>query len=97
MQFLIILIQFYLPSDTPELPWAIGDYVAVYYGGEKYPGVVTQIVNSETEVDCMVKSGQYWKWPPEKDLIWYSPQDILTTISKPVPASHRGQMKFADF
>ena len=96
--FYLFYIHFDLITDY-ELPWALGDYVLVNYAGTPYPGVVTQIHGTETEVDCMIRSGQFWKWPvgkKEKDLIWYRRQDIIKKISEPVPVSHRGQMKFSD-
>ena len=73
--------------------------MVITYGGERYPGVVTQMIQRETEVDCMNRSGQYWKWPadwPEKKDLWYSPQNILQKILPPVPVSARDHVKFTD-
>ena len=73
----------------------------VNYGGQEYPGIVDQIVGTDTEVDCMEKSGRHWKWPSgwpdKKDLVWYTEELVVKKISPPIPVSSRGQVKFIDF
>jgi hypothetical protein len=75
----------------------VGDWIQVNYGGVLYPGSVTDIIGKRTEVDCLEKSGRYWKWPEKKDKIWYQPEDVVKTLQAPEPVSNRLQLHFKDF
>lgn len=51
-------------------------------------------------VHAMAKSGGNWKWPEvdggEKDIVWYTKDDVKCKISPPVPVGSRGQFKFRE-
>jgi hypothetical protein len=89
--------------NLKNLSWKPGDWLQVNYGGVLYPGSVAQIIGNKTEVDCLQKSGKYWKWPEgwpqeeKRDKIWYDAENIVKTLSLPEPVSNRGQLCFKDF
>jgi len=66
------------------------DFVIVTYKGDYYPDKVTSVKKNGFEVSCMVKSGQYWKWPSKLDLLHYPQSDIIQLISEPKQISRRG-------
>lgn len=78
-----------LPIDSRLLPTLMekplieGDYVAVVYGGRKYPGKVVQEEDGEFEVTCMKKSGKWWTWPQEEDKLWFNASRICCRIRIP--------------
>lgn len=67
-----------------------GDFVLVTYEGDHYPGEVKSVKKNGFQVSCMVKTGQYWKWPSKPDLLLYPPSDIIQLISEPKKISRRG-------
>ena len=69
------------------LPWKIGEWVAVEYDGQLYPGEVTDIIGSNTQVNAMAKTGKLWKWPEMKDLVWYSRSMVKQKILPVLPIS----------
>ena len=67
-------------------PWQIDDWVAVSFGGAFYPGVVTNIDDEATWVDCMkpvVVGKNCFRWPLKKDNIPYRDDEILCHHSIP--------------
>lgn len=81
----------------------VNDHVIVLYEEELFPGQVIEIDNSNEEqpmykVQCMTKSGPYWKWPITPDVTYYYKQDVIKKIEEEniVPASNRGVFKVAD-
>lgn len=57
-------------STTNDMPNE-GDFVIVTYEGDYYPGEVKSLKKNGAQVSCMMKSGQYWKWPSKPDLLLY--------------------------
>ena len=83
--------------DVCTVLYTVGDWVLVSYDGSKYPGKVESIVGINIEVDAMEKSGGYWKWPKDRDIVFYTPDKVLGKISPPDVAGSRGQYRFMDF
>lgn len=80
----------------PTLNLSIRQWVAVKYDGEKFPGEVTCIDNSDIEVSVMHRSANAWKWPRAEDKIFYSRNEIVHVIKPPSVAGNRGQFVFED-
>lgn len=74
---------------TLETNINVGDFIAFLYEGKVYPGQITAIDESDMQINSMVKSGKYWKWPTRKDEIWYSKDAVLRKLSNPVKFSRR--------
>ncbi|KAK6171642.1 hypothetical protein SNE40_018088 [Patella caerulea] len=62
---------------------SIGDWCAVTYDGDNYPGEVTDRRGEDVEVSVMHRAGQYFKWPLTVDKIFYKPTSILKKITGP--------------
>lgn len=64
-----------------------GDFVAVLYNGQKYPGEVVQIISKDVGVvvSCMQKLTKSWKWPEKTDLCTYKWHDVFQKIKPPKP------------
>lgn len=62
----------------------IGNHVIVDYEGDKCLGIVAALKKSGAEVATMARSGISWKWPSRQDQIFYSKDEILEVIKKPV-------------
>lgn len=81
-----------------EGDYMLNDYVIVVYDENVFPGIVTDVKKEDNEllyykVQCMVKSGKYWRWPDQPDEIFYMASDIISKISpcNIEPVSSRGQ------
>ena len=61
-----------------------------HHRGQKFPGHVTNFINNEVQVTCMVKCGRYFRWPRRKDEIWYRLADVKKIASDPIPTTRRG-------
>ena len=72
----------------PTLNLSIGQWVVVKYDGEKFPGEVTCIDNSDVEVSVMHRSANAWKWPRPEDKIFYSRNEIVHVIKPPSVAGN---------
>lgn len=57
-------------------------------------GEVTMINENEYRISTMEKTGSYWRWPENKDEIWYEEKDIIKTIYPPIVVGSRGQFSF---
>ena len=76
---------------------SIGQWVLVNYDGKQYPGEITKIKNSLTdiEINVMHQSGsKFWKWPTSQDKIYYQRKSITRIIEAPKVAGSRGQFTF---
>ena len=85
-------------SALPQ--WELGDWVAVLYDDNWYPGEVTGLNQNSIEVNCMKHSSQlmtnYFCWPSGKaDILEYNFNDILCQISPPEPVNSRGRLDYA--
>ncbi|MGH0127646.1 UNVERIFIED_CONTAM: hypothetical protein FKN15_071801 [Acipenser sinensis] len=69
----------------------VGMWVLVKYDSELFPGVVTQVVNEQYEVDAMSRAGDNRFFNPSLkfpvDKIWYYREDIIDIIPEPLPAT----------
>ena len=67
--------------------------MVIVYENDWYPGVVMEVTDTGTVVDCMknVSIGKNcFRWPTPKDIMTYSDDEILCKISPPIPISRRG-------
>lgn len=68
----------------------VGDFVIVNYENNYYPGSVTAIGEEKILINSMTRSGINWKWPDEKDEIWYDSIEIMEVIQPPKKINKRG-------
>ena len=80
-------------APTKHLKPRVGSHVIVAYEGELLPGRVEVLDVKGAEINVMVKSGKYWKWPDKKDEIFYSWSEIKMTIQDPDLVNSRGMYK----
>lgn len=64
-----------------------GDFVAVDYEGESWPGQVKSTEKDGAYVNCMARCGLAWKWPEKEDCLFYPNNDIKFQISAPLKLS----------
>ncbi|CAL8392379.1 unnamed protein product [Arctogadus glacialis] len=73
----------------------VGTWVLVNYDGDLFPGIVTQAVAEQYEVDTMYRAGTNRFFIPgveiPGDKVWYLPDDIRAVIPEPMPASSSGR------
>ena len=70
--------------------WFKGEWLVILYENEWYPGVVVEVTDTGTLVDCMknVSIGKNcFRWPIPKDVMTYSDDEIVCKISPPIPIS----------
>ncbi|KAG8314155.1 hypothetical protein J6590_098818 [Homalodisca vitripennis] len=60
-----------------------GKFVVVTWNGKQFPGLVMSVLDTGAIVDCMQPTPRYWKWPNEKDLLFYKWSDIVQLINPP--------------
>lgn len=83
------MAQRWEPSDHPNNTEFLGKYVAVRYEGKPYPGVVTDVDDSELEVKCLHKVGKNFFWPKLEDICWYKKDDIIGIICEPTKVTDK--------
>jgi hypothetical protein len=73
-----------------------GTFVSFCYNGCVYPGEVLETVDEDNiRINAMEKAGpQTWKWPRQKDAIFYKLTDIQNVLTLPVLQSSRGHFSF---
>ncbi|XP_046393584.1 uncharacterized protein LOC124161317 [Ischnura elegans] len=69
---------------------AVGQFVAVTYDNELYPGKIINVNDDGATISSMTKSKKSWKWPEKEDIIIYPWEDILGGINSPRQISKRG-------
>ncbi|KAG8250834.1 hypothetical protein J6590_093786 [Homalodisca vitripennis] len=82
----------------------IDDYVIVHYEGSYFPGTITGFKDSEPgsnikiKVNAMPLNGKNWRWPAQKDEIFYGEEDVIRKIdhSLVLPVNSRGDFKIID-
>jgi DDE superfamily endonuclease len=85
-------------ADEVQLPALnVGDFVKVKYDEQFYPAEITEIREDWYQCNCFVSSKSGWRWPDNKDEIWYQASDIVKTLTKPNPISARGVYMFENF
>lgn len=79
-------------------------YVIVKYEQRYFPGRVTKLDTDGYFISTMTKSGLCdWKWPEQKDEIYYIEEDIMEVIQTPKKKNSRGiysvpeMAKYTDF
>lgn len=63
----------------------LNDWVVVNYESAFYPGVITQLYEEDAEVSVMHRAEGHFKWPTVEDKIFYSLENVVRTISPPIP------------
>lgn len=60
-----------------------GNFVIVRWNGLRFPGLTVTVSGKGAIVDCMVRTSKFWKWPKEKDILFYNWEDIEKIILPP--------------
>lgn len=68
----------------------IDSFVVVVYENKYYPGIIENFEEDSACVSAMMKPLNNWKWPVNKDLIFYKWEQILGSINPPQILSKRG-------
>lgn len=58
-------------------------FVVVHWNGLRFPGLVLSVAEEGATVDCMAPTKKFWKWPQEKDTLFYQWCDIVKVIQQP--------------
>lgn len=58
-------------------------FVVVHWKGLRFPGLVLSVAEERATVDCMARAKKCWKWPQEKDILFYKWCDIVKVIQPP--------------
>jgi hypothetical protein len=74
----------------------IGCYVSFKYVDELYAGQITEIVDEKNiMINAMVRAGPLnWRWPTNKDEIYYGIENIIKILPNPTVTSARGDFSF---
>ncbi|XP_046386415.1 uncharacterized protein LOC124156124 [Ischnura elegans] len=70
-------------EQDSHLRFKKGDYVAVKYNGDLFPGRIIELPRHDQpgpSVECMEKHNKFWRWPEKKDVLQYDWEDIKQTI-----------------
>ncbi|KAF5280997.1 hypothetical protein FQA39_LY05202 [Lamprigera yunnana] len=78
-------------STVEKLPTkkTVGTYVAVIYNKKYYPGQITKFEDNGAIVNVMTQYGKQWKWPSQKDEIFYNEEEIVMTLKTSTRRGHR--------
>ena len=68
----------------------IDTFVIVKYENELYPGVIEDFDEEGAFVSAMMKSLTNWKWPVNKDVVFYPWEKVIGGINPPKMLSKRG-------
>nr|CAD7262939.1 unnamed protein product [Timema shepardi] len=60
-----------------------GNFVVVAWEGKQFPGLIMSVVETGAIMDCMEPTQKYWKWPKEKDMLFYEWSDIIQVMKPP--------------
>ena len=87
----------YSETNASELDIPRDDWVVVQYHSKLYAGVVTKIdpFGAYVKVNVMHKSGGFYKWPKDKDQIYYERDCVLQKIQPPSVVGNCGQFQFS--
>ncbi|XP_044754185.1 uncharacterized protein LOC123320469 [Coccinella septempunctata] len=77
-------------KSNKDRNFKVGDYVVVDYLDIKFPGVIEELQKGKAFVSVMTQSGNNWKWPLKKDILWYDFDEIYEKIEEPVLCNKRG-------
>ena len=70
-----------------------GEWIVIYES-KCYPGQVTEIGENVNVMRPCFLSG--WKWPIERDEIFYMKENIIKKINPPIPNNKKGGWQFTD-
>jgi hypothetical protein len=62
-----------------------GVFVIVIWQGIEFPCKVAAVNDDGATVDCTEKTSKCWKWPKDKDMLFYKWCDIKKIINVPNP------------
>ena len=83
-------------EEAQETP-SIGDWYAVEYDGNMYPGEVIAVgQENDYQVSVMERAGKYWKWPNPCDVIFYLREKMSKKLDPPTIANNCGHFNFSD-
>ncbi|KAG8250166.1 hypothetical protein J6590_107443 [Homalodisca vitripennis] len=68
----------------------VDSFVVVNYENEYYPGTTVNVDENGAFVSAMMKSLGNWKWPVNKDVLFYEWNEIAGSINPPKILSKRG-------
>jgi len=74
----------------------IGCYVSFKYAEQLYAGQITDIVDDNNiMINAMTRAGPlYWRWPSDKDEIYYDIENIIKILPNPTVTTSRGDFSF---
>lgn len=82
-------LSFFASAPTSVQPTSLqdaveeGKFVVVSWNGKNFPGKVMTVLETGAFVDCMEPTPRYWKWPTEKDVLFYKWSDFVQIIEPP--------------
>ena len=79
-------------SSSSHLELNQGDWVEVDYDGSLYRGEIRKIEGNEYQVS-VIPFGKFWKWPQQKDIIFYQRDKFIQKIS-PIVVNACGHFSF---
>lgn len=68
-----------------------GDWVAVLYDTNWYPGIVEDTIEDNLKISFMARAGQHFFWPEKSDIQVVASDEILCILEyppKPISARH---------
>lgn len=77
-----------------KIPWQnsdiIGQWCALKYDNNIYPGIIQKVNETHVEVKCMHRVGvNRFFWPTRGDVLWYLHEDIIRMIPPPTSVTSR--------
>ncbi|KAJ8944259.1 hypothetical protein NQ318_013671 [Aromia moschata] len=70
-------------SSFSEKDKSVGNFVLVKYEGKMYPGKIISTTNEGAIINAMTPFGKQWKWPLNRDEIFYRNEEIVMKIEAP--------------
>ena len=68
----------------------IGQWCAISYDGDVYPGIIQDDIFSGAFVKTMSMIGRNrFFWPLRDDIIWYQSMNVIDLIPEPIPVTKR--------
>ncbi|KAG8319157.1 hypothetical protein J6590_097623 [Homalodisca vitripennis] len=79
-------------NEDMKEPVVKDKFFVVHWNGLRFPGLVLSVAEEGATVECMAPTKKFWKWPQEKDMLFYKWCDILKVI-QPLKLVKRGLFK----
>ena len=80
-------------AETSSHHTELGKWWQVTYEVKVFTGEITEVRQNECKVLFMVPAGKYWKWPKERDEIFYQLSSFVRQVKEPIVANSRGCFK----